>query len=350
MTDTHFGARNDSLSFSDYFFKFYDECFFPYIAEHNVKQVVHLGDIVDRRKYINFVILNRMKRQFIFRLRDMGVALDVIIGNHDVPYRNTNKINAMNELFGSSGNYPTFHSEPTVIEFDGTPIMLMPWINSSNYSDAIDAINVTQSKILFGHLEIQGFEMLRGIINDQGLTTNVFDKFEIVYSGHFHHKSTQENITYLGAPYEITWSDYQDPRGFHIFDTETHKLEFIQNPFRMFHKIFYDDEGKTLSDVVDLDYDQYYNTVVKVIVNKKTQPYWFDVVIDKLYKSAPFKISIVEGEMLREHFSESDIIDEAEDTLTILEKYITGINIDTDKPALVKMMRSLYTEAINIEE
>ena len=293
-----------------------------------------------------------MKTVFFDRCKSEEIDLHVIIGNHDVPYRNTNKINSMQELFTTAAyeSYGTFYSNPTVVEFDNTKIMLMPWINNDNYEAALDAINVTNAKILFGHLEIQGFEMLRGIMNDQGLHGDVFAKFEHVFSGHFHHRSKQGNLQYLGAPYEITWSDFQDPRGFSIFDTDTGHMNFIQNPFRMFHKIFYDDSEKTLDQTVELDYDQYRNTVVKVIVNKKTQPYWFDVVIDRLYKAGPFNVSIVEGEMLRDHSTESEIIDEAEDTLTILGKYVDSIDMDCDKPALTKMLHSLYNEAINMEE
>ena len=31
LNDTHFGARNDSNIFDEYFYKFYDNIFFPYL-------------------------------------------------------------------------------------------------------------------------------------------------------------------------------------------------------------------------------------------------------------------------------------------------------------------------------
>jgi DNA repair exonuclease SbcCD nuclease subunit len=52
-----------------------------------------------------------------------------------------------------------------------------------------------------------------------------FLKFELVMSGHFHTKSQKGNITYLGNTYQMYWNDYADQRGFHIFDTDTLKLE-----------------------------------------------------------------------------------------------------------------------------
>ena len=100
ITDTHWGARNDSLAFLEYFHKFYDNIFFPYLEANNIRTVIHLGDIVDRRKFINYIILHKFKNDFIFRLKKMGIDFHVIIGNHDVPYRNTNEVNSMRELFG----------------------------------------------------------------------------------------------------------------------------------------------------------------------------------------------------------------------------------------------------------
>ena len=54
LNDTHFGARNDSPAFIKYFNRFYDEIFFPYLQEHNITTLIHLGDVVDRRKFINY--------------------------------------------------------------------------------------------------------------------------------------------------------------------------------------------------------------------------------------------------------------------------------------------------------
>ena len=53
ITDTHFGARNDSLLFLDFFRKFYENIFFPTLKERGIKEIIHLGDVVDRRKFIN---------------------------------------------------------------------------------------------------------------------------------------------------------------------------------------------------------------------------------------------------------------------------------------------------------
>jgi hypothetical protein len=177
---------------------------------------------------------------------------------------------------------------------------------------------------------------------------NTFSKFDLVYSGHFHHKSTQGSITYLGNPYEITWSDYNDSRGFHIFDTKTRELEFIQNPYHMFHKIYYDDTKETFETIKEKNYEKYTGSIVKVIVVQKQNPYWFDTMLDELYKVEAVDISVVENIDL-EFEDDDSVIDEAEDTLTILSNYIDTLNIQKDKKELDTLIRTLYNEALDYE-
>ena len=348
ITDTHFGARNDSQIVMSYFEKFYKNIFFPYLKENNIKTIFHLGDIVDRRKFINYVTLRDFKRIFIEPCKELDIDLHVIVGNHDIPYRNTNEVNAMNELFDSE-NF-NLYSNPTDITYDGVGITMMPWINNSNYSDCMELIKNTKSQILFGHLEIRGFEMYRGMPNPHGMETALFDKFDMVCSGHFHHKSTKGNINYLGNPYEMFWNDYNDRRGFHIFDSSKRELTFIQNPYRIFNKVWYDDSNITLEDLLEkYDFTSYEGTYVKVIVQNKSNPYWFDIVMDNLYKVNPANISIVDDHKNIDEQSEEEIISEAEDTLTTLYNFVDKMETKVDKNKLNKLFANLYTEAQNME-
>ena len=349
ITDTHWGARGDSLTFLRFFKKFYNNVFFPYLEEHNIKTCIHLGDVVDRRKFINFKILNDLRVNFIDRLWKMGVDTHIIIGNHDTFHKNTNDINSVEEIFTTAEGSvePWMYSSPKEVDFDGLGIVMMPWINEDNYGECMKMIQNTQCQILMGHLEIQGFEQHIGSWNNMGLEARIFDKFDMVMSGHFHHKSDNGTVYYLGNPYEITWSDYKDPRGFHIFDTETRKLEFIQNPYRMFHKVFYDDSEETFESLTKKDYSEYEDTYVKLVVEKKTNPFWFDTVMDKLYSVNVADLVVVEN-FTDFDIGDDEIIDEAQDTLTILSKYVGTLNVE-NKKELDDLMRSLYTEALTVE-
>jgi DNA repair exonuclease SbcCD nuclease subunit len=350
ITDTHFGARNDSPAFASYFQQFYQQHFFPYLEEHGIDTVIHLGDIVDRRKYINFTTARHLEDTLIRPLYERGIKAHMLIGNHDTYYKNTNEINSMHELYHSSkyDNIKFYYSLPEVAEFDGCKILMTPWICSGNYQESMEIISTTKAEILFGHLEIKGFEMYKGAVNDHGFDRTVFDRFDIVCSGHFHHKSTAGNITYLGAPYEITWSDYNDPRGFHIFDTDTRTLEFIRNPISLFYKIHYDDTNKIMEQVVNVDFDQYHDKFVKVIVSEKNNPYWFDMFMDKLEKAGPCSVQVVEDHLHLDLESDDDIINEAEDTITILSKYISSLELTTDRSLVENTIKDLYREALTI--
>lgn len=346
ITDTHFGARGDSVSFADFFNQFYYEYFFPYLEKHDIKQIVHLGDIVDRRKYINYVTARHLKT-FVEECHSREIKLDVLIGNHDTSFKNTNEYNSMNELFSHTKYNIDYYSSPKEVVFDGLKIAFLPWVCSGNYKESMEFINDTDAQILFGHLEIQGFEMYRGSFNDHGFSADIFNKFDVVCSGHFHHKSSRGNIHYLGAPYEMTWSDFNDPRGFHIFDTDTRELEFIENPYRIFKKLFYDDSNKQLEDILDIE-KELEGKYVKVIIQNKNNPYWFDMYIDKVEKTGVSDLQVIEDHLNLNLEDDGEILSEAEDTMTILRKVVDQMNVGVDKKRLENFLQTLYTEALSV--
>lgn len=350
LGDTHFGVRNDNVAFHDYFEKFYDNVFFPYLKQHKVTRIIQLGDLFDRRKYINFNTLKRSKEYFFDKIVENDIRMDVFVGNHDTYFKNTNEVNSPELLLEDYRNNIYVTSEPKDLDLVDLNVTLLPWMCSGNYQQCIDHINKTDAQVLFGHLELAGFEMYRGAVNDHGMDAKIFDKFDMVMSGHFHHKSSRGNIHYLGTPYEMTWSDYNDPKGFHIFDTETRELTFIENPYKMFQKWFYNDiEWEDQSVIDDLDFDQVKNCFVKVVVKNKNNPYWFDMYIDQLEKAGALDIQVVDDNLNLQLEDDEDLVDEAEDTLTILINYANQVSSSVDSNNLNKFLSELYEEALSVE-
>jgi len=347
ITDTHWGARNDSQAFMDYFRKFYEEIFFPTLQEQGIDTIIHMGDVVDRRKFINWKTVYQMREMFFDVCYERNINLHLVTGNHDTYFRNTNQVNSLSGLRLADKENFTVYEKSTEIELDGTKIFIQPWICDENKEESLKAIEETNSQILFGHLEVRGFEMHLGQYSQTGVDASMFKKFDMAFSGHFHHKSDNGNIYYLGNPYQITWSDYKDSRGFHIFDTKTRELEFVLNPFEMFHKIHYDDETMTLESIQNDDYSIYKNCYVKIIIMNKKNPFWFDTLMDKLYAADVADISIAEN-FDQDLDIEDDMINEAEDTLTILSKYVNSLNID-NKEELDNLLISLYNESLTME-
>jgi DNA repair exonuclease SbcCD nuclease subunit len=258
ITDQHFGGRNDSVHFLDYYDKFYTETFFTTIDKNNINTVIILGDTFDRRKYINFYSLKRTKEMFFDPLHKRGINVQMLAGNHDTYFKNTNNVNSIDLLLGEYDNINVIHS-PKTIYVDPVHICMIPWICAENYNDSMNQIQNTNADICMGHFEIEGFVMHRGAICEEGLDRSIFKHFDAVFSGHYHHKSKQNNIQYLGNPYEMTWIDYNDERGFHLFDLETKELQFIKNPNVMFHKIIYDDKNESITQITGKDLKQYIN-------------------------------------------------------------------------------------------
>lgn len=347
VTDTHFGGRGDSLFFDRFFHRFYEKVFFPVLDELKITNAIHLGDVFDRRKFVNYLSLSNCKNYFFNQLQTRNIHLDLIVGNHDTFYKNTNSVNSPHLLLGEYDNL-SIHHRAAEVQYGSLKALLIPWVCQDNMEDTADLIEGTTAQVVFGHLEVAGFEMYRGYVNDGGVDPSRYRRFDQVYSGHFHHRSTSGNITYLGNPYEMTWSDYDDPRGFHVYDTETRELTFIENPFRMFHKVFYDDTTGT--DYLTMDIRFLHDKYVKVVVVNKTDYLKFDKFLDRLYNVAPAELKVVENMAdYDEHAVDTEQVD-VEDIGTMMEHYVDAIDTDLDKPRLKAFLKTLYVEAKALQE
>lgn len=344
ITDQHFGSHKGSQIFQEYYKKFYDETFFPYIKENNIKTLIDLGDTFDNRKSIDFVSLKWAKENYYKRLEDLGVTVHMIVGNHTTFYKNTNDVNTPELLLNEFSNVNVY-SKPREIKIGNSHFMMLPWICPENYSDTFDAIENSHKEYAIGHLELQGFISRPGVIMDHGMDPSLLKSFKQVYSGHFHFKSEKNNIKYLGNPYQMYWNDYSDERGFHELDLTTKKLKFIVNPFTIYRKIFYND---LKTDYSKFDTAPYEKTFVKIVVDEKTNYGQFDNLIERLYNTGVHDVKVVEtfvSSELPDDFSDNI---EVEDTLTLLDKYIDEQNFSVDKTELKNLMKSLYIESCNM--
>ena len=324
-----------------------DNVFFNEIDSQGIKHVIHLGDLVDRRKQINIQTAKRLREDFISPLMSRELEYHQILGNHDVYYKSTNKVNAIQEMYGE---LLSWYDTATEIEIDGVTLLLVPWICAENREESYRKIRESNSSFCLGHLELVGFEMYRGSVSTHGDSRDVFDKFDLTLSGHYHHKSTDGSIHYLGSHGQFTWSDHGDQRGFHVLDLNTRGLTFYENPYRMFSKVHYDDVDKTLASLLTHDFDSYKDTYVKVVVHSKTNPYWFDKFCESIEKVGVIDIQIVDDHLNLNLEDDSDIVNEAESTIDIFKKHIGKLpqsNFNKDK--LEQLVVDLYNQAISIE-
>lgn len=340
ITDQHFGARKNSKVFHDYFLSFYNDVFFPTLEREGITTVIDMGDTFDSRKGIDFAALAWAKDNYYDRLNSLGCTVYTVVGNHTAYYKNTNDINAVDLLLREYKNVKVI-SNPEHIKIGKENILFIPWINSENKDYTFDTIQKSKSKIAMGHLELNGFSAYRGHTMTTGHDSDIFSKFTRVFSGHYHTRSSDGTIFYLGNPYEIYSNDYNDTRGFHLFDVDTLELTPIDNPYKMFYSIFYED-----TDHQTFDTRLYENKIVKLIVKKKTDPKKFDKFLDKLYASNVFELKIVENFNFQETFEIEEL--ETEDTISILNRYVDEFDTILDKNVIQKLIQGIYKEACEI--
>lgn len=348
ITDQHFGVRNDNKHLLRSQVQFYEKVFFPTLEEHGITTVLDLGDTFDRRKFINYQTLKVARESYFDVLAAKGIDLHAVLGNHTTYYKNTNEVNSLSLLLGEYDNVRIYEEDPVELVFDGCKIMLSPWMTATNTQSSLEAFAKTDAQILMGHFEIQGYEMMRGQVCDHGLDRNLFSKFDLVFSGHFHHPSKYGNIEYLGAPYEMTWTDFGGKRGFHIFDTDTREHTHIQNPYRNFIRIDYDDREYTVEDIEALDTSPANGAYVKVVIESKDNPYILDLLVSKLESAGAVDVKVVE-DFTNGYLEEDDVLDEAADTSAIINQYVDNLDTKVEKSQVKSLLGDLYREAISIK-
>jgi DNA repair exonuclease SbcCD nuclease subunit len=340
ISDTHWGAKKGSKHLHDYFELFYKNVFFPSLKENGVEVVIHMGDAFDSRKSIDYQSLEWAKRVVFDPLKKYEVHM--IVGNHDCYYKNTNNVNSPALLLQDYSNIKTY-SSPTNTKVGGIDMTFIPWICSENYDETLKVIKKSKAKVAFGHLELKGFRVNKHLVMEEhGLEANLFSNFTKVFSGHYHTRSDNGTVFYLGNPYEMYWTDVNDTRGFHIFDTETLEHTPINNPYKLFYNIYYEDTPHQLFDATD-----YQNKIVKVIVRKKSKPKDFEKFVDKLYSVGVQDLKIVENFEIQE--SEDFQVDDDENTISILNRYIDEAEIEFDKNRVKSIFQDLYKQSCEVE-
>jgi DNA repair exonuclease SbcCD nuclease subunit len=346
LNDTHCGVRNSSDIFADNAATFYSDILFPYLRDNNISKILHLGDVFDNRKFINFKSLNKFRHVFLNKLREYNIHMDVIAGNHDVFYKNTNDLNSLKELLGHYMNEVRIIHEPTEITYGEVKFGLVPWIAPDNEQKSLEFLRTTTATHIGGHFELNGFEVMKGVEMTHGMGTEVFDRFDAVYSGHFHTKSSKYNIHYLGSQLEFFWNDAGDPKFFHIFDTETKTLTAVRNPHTLFERIYYDD---TKQDFLQFDTSRFEGKFVKIVVINKTDLFTFDRFIDRVQAKKIHELKIAENftEFAGDNVEDQNIL--LEDTTTLLNSYVDAVDTELDKDRIKNQMAALMVEAQTAE-
>ena len=347
LGDTHFGVRQDSRIFMDHQKKFFDEVYFPTLEEQNIEYQIQLGDLMDRRQSASFYTSSFVKDVYLEESRKRNIGGDILIGNHDIYYRSSIEINSWMELFKAQYN-DLFDgiTSPITKEIYGVEIDLIPWICEENHDEILKFMSNSSSEYLFAHLQLSGFPMMRGINSDTGEDASLFNQYKTVFTGHFHTHSYNDNILYTGTPYELTWSDFNDPKYFFLWEPETGEIETVQNPFNLFHKVIYNDEQNDPQDYLNMNLAPYENSFVRIIVEQNNDPKYLESFIERMGRiGKPYDLQVTNTVV---SYREEDIEDiEVQDPLTILMNSVEESNKER-KQRIQKDIMNIHTEAMSM--
>jgi len=343
LGDTHFGARSSNRVVEYWQRKFFEECFWPEIKNQGITEIIQTGDYFDNRKSIDLQSLAFQKEVFVDKVAEYECNAHVIVGNHDIPYRNTLKNNSISQILTREKGFHVY-SDTDDVEIGSRTITFMPWICRDNVEKLSQRIR-DGGDIMVGHFEISGFVMHPGMMSKhEGLQMGDFGGWEKVLSGHYHTQSHNANIQYVGTPYQMNWNDANSKHGFWILDTTDDSMVFHENPFYFFNKFVWEGECKEPVNGPGVE-----NGFVKVIVKKKGNFEEFENFIDSINFQQPYDLKIVES---FEEFNQDNVHDMIKMTSTTetIEEYIESVGTDLNKETIKKMMVEIYEEALSLEE
>jgi hypothetical protein len=341
ISDLHFGFKRQSAVFHDYFLKFYNDVFFPFIEKNEITTIVDMGDTFDNRKTLDLTTIEWAKKNYYDKLEALNCTVHTIVGNHTSYYRNTNRINTPELLLNQYSNIHTY-STPTIVNLGDLPVLFIPWINQENETESLKAIQTADVQVAMGHLELNGFYVNRGATMEEGRDPDIFSRFKKVFTGHYHTRSDNGTVFYIGNPYEMFFNDAGDRRGFVVFDTETLKHAYVNNPYSLFSYIYYED-----TDIDSFDFEYYAGKIIKVIVRKKTDNVEFDQFINNFYSVGVSDLKIIENYSHQQE-QEFDVSLENEDTYSLIQRFVDESENDLNKERLKLILSEIHKEACEL--
>ena len=338
LGDLHIGVKNNSEVMFSHQQKFFENMI-DYMTNNGIDTIIQLGDVFDNRRQINVRTIQMLHNELFDKLVERNIQMYSLVGNHDIYLRNSLETHSSGIL---TKGYSNIHiiDTPQVIRFGDTDCSIVPWICESNYEECMSFFDKDQSEYCFGHFEIGSFPVVGNILFEGGLTADFFSKYKHVFSGHFHLRSEKRNITYVGTPYQLTWSDYGVNNGFVVFDTDNGDYTFVENENQYFHQIVFDGSEDDILQNLDLS-----NSFVKLIVTDKTDTAKYNQIVETILNASPNDFKIVDQELVELQQMETPQSIEVSDTLDLIVQYIDNSDL-TDKESVKKFMVNLYREAV----
>lgn len=269
ISDQHFGVNNFCSAQHKSFAFFYDQIFFPALEKRRIKTVIDLGDTFDRSAVPDEHLISWAKRNYFDRLLNLGIQLVVLRGNHN-PKKSGNGrlIDAITSIGNEYSNINLVDS-PKYLTLDSKNILLSPYIDhklglkksSMNHKKSFDQyfsrFSDSRVDLIMTHLAFSEHKVFENKNTTGGFSPKMQYLKNLrtpIISGHYHPRSsrTSPSISYLGAPYALKRSEFNVKRGFHFLDTDSLKLEYLENTFQVFNYKLVDSIDSYFDSLADL--------------------------------------------------------------------------------------------------
>lgn len=222
FTDTHFGVKQNSITWLNSQCEFIYKQLIPHIKhlkESDDVRLIHLGDVFDSRSSISTLVATKLVEVFK-ELNELVNEFIIIGGNHDYYSPNTDTIDTLSLLLKDSGI--TLVTKDIYIKDNDLFVPWYKWFDQDNIQKHIDEYNI---KNVFTHADI-----VTSPVNLKGVN---------IYSGHLHIPYIKGHIRNLGSCYALNFADSNAPRGFYVLSD---KLTFVENEISIkYHRLYNED-------------------------------------------------------------------------------------------------------------
>lgn len=323
---------------------FFQKCLFPYIKDNGITTILQTGDLFHSRSANSNIAIANSKDVFFDYMEKNSIEFHVIVGNHDMFYLQKISPNSLETYLAEYSNI-SIYTKPETKKIGEIEVDFIPWICDENKEDILKFIKNTKSKYCICHPEINGFEMSKGHLCENGLDRGLFSNYDMVWAGHFHSQSKSGNIHYVGSPTQHNYGDVGESRGFHVFDTETKTMEYIENPYTLYEKIVYTD---SIDSNKEFDVE---NKYVRIILPEEYDEEKYQKFLKNIWAKSPIDVKATESKKAMESVDIS--LDEIENSsfsmIDFISDYVLKNSPELEKDEITSLVKDLYNDAI-VEE
>jgi len=349
--DLHFGVHGDDKVFQNSQFEFMHQLVGDCLWR-DIRDIFILGDLFDSRHSINVLTMNRVLA-FFFQNESNDVRFHILVGNHDLYYKNSMTVTSLNVLHDIS-NVILYGSPKKVgIAADALETgeymlkyntLVVPWV--TDYSEFRERVmgKYPETERIFGHFDIIGAKMDNFNVSESGFKKeDLLEHWKYVYSGHYHHHSEtivgDKKIVYIGSPYQLSRAEIE-PKGYYILDTDDESLEFVKNVSCIeYKKLKYPDFPENPEEFIT-------GNIIDVDISWEDSKYMNKVneYLERIESFQPaYPVNPIYGHK-REEASKLDIDASKISILSLGKKYIDNSEDISQKSKVFEELKKLYSK------